>query len=271
MLQAIRRRSLVTELSLVASLSALYIAFRIIPTFPMIGIPGTFRAGDFFAPLYGIILGPVLGPLAVTIGTVIGFFTGAPPQFLGLDFLPGACSAAMLGLVTRGKRIQSAVLNLIVIFVFVFLPFTLFLIPVGNAMVPYIWLHLVGLALVVSPLSKAASLEITRNWRGGLEKWPGTTGKWSYGFWRHFRAFFVLAFSGTLAQHLTGGILSQLVIGLYFNSLPRHFSTWQDFWTTIFWVYPFERTVIAIVAALIGSASIIALKISRLSERLPSI
>jgi hypothetical protein len=261
----------VSELSLVASLSALYIAFRIIPTFPMIGIPGTFRAGDFVAPLYGMILGPILAPVAVTTGTVIGFFTGAPPQFLGLDFLPGACSAALVGLVAHGKRVPSIMLNLTVLMIFVLLPFTLFFVPVGNALVPYTWLHLVGLALLVSPLSKKASLEITRDWRGSVEKLHASGEKLSYNFWQHFRAFFVLAFSGTMAQHLTGGILTQLVVGLYFNSLPRHFQTWEGFWTTIFWIYPFERTVIALASALIGSASILALKASRLSERLPSI
>ncbi len=266
-----RRRSLVSELSLVASLSALYIAFRIVPTFPMIGIPGTFKAGDFVAPLYGMILGPILGPVAVTTGTIIGFFTGAPPQLLGLDFLPGACSAALVGSVTRSKWAQSIILNLTVIVIFVLLPFAVFFIPVGNALVPYVWLHLVGLALLISPLSKKASLEITRDWRGSLEKMRASEERLSHSFGQHFRAFFVLAFSATLAQHLTGGILTQLVVGIYFNRLPTHYQTWEGFWTTIFWIYPVERTVIALASALIGSASILALKISRLSERLPSV
>jgi hypothetical protein len=261
----------VSELSLVASLSAVYVAFRIIPTFPTIGIPGTFRAGDFVAPLYGVILGPILGPVAVTTGTIIGFFTGAPPQFLGLDFLPGACSAALVGLVTHGKRVQSIMLNFVVLMIFVLLPFTLFFIPVGNVLVPYTWLHLVGLALLVSPFSRKAALDITRNWRGSVEKLHDSGEKLSYDFWQHFRAFFVFAFAGTLAQHLTGGILTQLVVGLYFNTLPGHYLTWEGFWTTIFWIYPIERTVIALASALIGSASILALKVSRLSERLPSI
>src|SRR5262245_55839941 len=139
------RVSIVNRLVLVASLSALYVVFRLIPTFPMFGVPGaSFRAGDFVAPLYGIILGPFLGPLAVILGTVIGF-VWVPPVFLGFDFLPGASSAAIVGLVVRGKRIQSIVLNVVVMLVFAILPFTSLLIPVGNTLVPYVWLHLIGI------------------------------------------------------------------------------------------------------------------------------
>ena len=271
-LQTERPRPLLIRLTLVASLSALYLAFRLIPTFPMFGVPGaTFRAGDFLAPLYGIVLGPILAPVAIGIGTVIGFFTGAPPLFLGFDFLPGACSAAVVGLVTHRKRIHSTVLNGVVLLGFILLPFTSFFIPVGSVLVPYIWLHLVGLVLLASPLSKKASLEITRDWKGGLEKVPIMGGRWTNYFWRHFVAFFVLALSATLAQHLMGGILTQVVVGLDLNRVPRNYNTWQAFWTFIFWIYPFERTVIALGSALIGSAAILALKASRLTERLPSL
>ena len=269
--QTERLQSVLTKLILVASFSALYVGFRLIPTFPMFGIPGAyFRAGDFLAPLFGIILGPFLGPLAVTIGTVIGF-SGAPPIFLGLDFLPGASSAAIVGLVTRRKRVQSTVLNITILLVFVLLPFTSLLIPVGSILVPYVWLHLVGLFLLASPVTKWASREINSNWSGTNVKMPSLGRLQSNYYWRHFWAFFALAFPATLAQHLAGGILTQLVVGINFNSVPGHYHTWLAFWTFLFWIYPVERTIISVAAALIGSAAVLALKVSGLAGRLPSI
>ena len=265
------RRSVLIRLILVASFSALYVGFRLIPTFPMFGIPGaSFRAGDFLAPLFGIILGPFLGPLAVTIGTVIGF-SGAPPVFLGFDFLPGASSAAIVGLVTHRKRVQATLLNLIILVVFALLPFTALLIPVGSILVPYLWLHLVGLVLLASPFTKWASRVVNNDWNAKKPKMQPLGRLGSNYYWRHFWALLVLAFPATLAQHLTGGILTQLVVGINFNSVPGHYHTWLAFWTFVFWIYPVERTIIAVAAALIGSAAVLALKLSGLARRLPSI
>ncbi len=231
----------------------------------MLGIPGaTFRAGDFLAPLYGIVLGPLLGPLAIAIGTIVGFSTGAPPVFLGLDFLPSASCAAIVGLVTRRRQVESSILNSVLILVFLLLPFTSIFISVGNYLVPYVWLHLVGLALLVSPIGRRAAEEVTAGWRGFRENAP------SY-FLGHFWAYLVLAFAGTMAQHMMGGILTQLVVGINFHQIPGKYHSWQDFWTFIFWVYPVERSIIALVAALLGSASILALKASGLTHRLPSL
>src|ERR1700746_753199 len=83
------------RLAMVGVFSALYAVFRYIPTFPMYGLSGTsFRAGDFLAPMLGILLGPYLAVPCIVIGTVVNY-AAAPPTFLGLDFLP-ACSAAVV-------------------------------------------------------------------------------------------------------------------------------------------------------------------------------
>ena len=254
-----------TKLSLVASLSALYLVFRLIPTFPMFGVPGaTFRAGDMVAPLYGVVLGPLLGPVAIIIGTLVGFFTGAPPVFLGLDFFPAVSCSVIVGLATRAKRVLGSVLYSALILVFLLLPFTSIVIHVGGYSVPFVWLHLVGLALYVSPLTGRAVNYVTRDW-------TSYAGKVSGYFERQIVAVLVLAFEGTLAQHIVGGMLTQLVVGINFHSIPGRFHTWQDFWTLVFWAYPFERTVITLVATGIGAASLVALKASGLTHRLPKL
>lgn len=250
------------NLVLVASLSAIYTVFRAIPTFPMFGAPGTFRAGDFVAPLYGIILGPILGPFAVGMGTVMGFLVVAPPVFLGLDFLPGAVSAGIVGLATRQRRKLAVSLNLSVLLVFLLLPFAPTIVTVGNQGVPFVWLHLVGLVALASPLARLSRKIVALNWEA-----TGDSKLRKYG--ALFPSIAVLAFIGTLAQHLAGGIITQGAIGLYFDTVPGRFSTWNAFWEFIFWIYPIERTIIAIGAALIATPTVIALASSRLVHHLP--
>jgi hypothetical protein len=260
------RRVSTTKLVLVASLSALYFVFRLIPTFPNLGVPGaTFKAGDMVAPLYGIILGPVLGPLAVIIGTLLGFI-GAPPIFLGFDFLPAVACTMIVGLAIQGKRMLGAILYLALILLFLVLPYTSILIVVGGYGIPFVWLHLVGLAIYISPLTGRAVRLVTKDWTQYAGKAPGYLS-------RQFSAVLVLALSGTLAQHIMGGILTEFVTGLHFNALPGphgRYSTWQAFWTVVFWAYPFERTIIALVAAGLGASALVALKVSKLAQRLPT-
>lgn len=253
------------DLVLVASLSALYAVFRAVPTFPMFAIPGaSFRAGDIVAPLYGIILGPLVGPLAVAFGTIIGFFVGAPPVFLGLDFLPATMCATVVGLATRGRRREAILLNIGLILAFLSLPFAPTLIQVGSYQVPYVWLHLLGLVVLASPIASRAVHALSNDWTAQIESS-------SRNYRVQFLAILVLALIGTLAQHVTGGIITQAVVGLNFNLVPGagRFETWQAFWTFVFWIYPGERTIIALAATAIAAPVVIVLKFSRLTQHLP--
>ncbi len=246
------------ELALTASLSAFYVVFRIIPTFPSFGFPGTtFKFGDMVAPLYGILLGPVLGPLAVAIGTIVAFSAGSPPALLGLDFLPASMCAAIVGLVSRGRRKEAFLLDLALLGIFLALPFAPGPIQVGNSFVPYVWLYVVGLGLLASPITKWASNVVLQDWKGTSR--------------RNVLAVLNLALVGTLAQHVMGGILTQAVVGLNFHTIPGRgrYPTWQAFWTFLFWIYPFERAVITLIAVLIAVPVILVLKVSGLSRRLP--
>jgi len=258
-----RRRRIAIDAVLVSSFSAIYIVFRSLPTYPMLGIPGaTFKAGDIVAPLFGALLGPLLGPLSITVGTFAAFSTGAPPVFLGLDFLPAATSAAMVGLMTRRRKKESILLNGVIILLFLALPYTAFYIQVGAYSIPFIWLHLIGLALLISPLSMKAASKISI-------QLPRVTNPRLVDLGRNLGSLFVLSLIATLAQHLMGGILTQAVVGLNFNRVPGRYSTWQAFWTFVFWVYPVERTATAIAAALLAAPVIVALKRSRLTEYFP--
>jgi hypothetical protein len=254
------------RLALTATFSALYIVFRAIPTFPNVAIPGTaFKAGDIIAPLYGILLGPFLGPLAIVIGTVGGYFTVAPPVLLGFDFLPGSVCAAVVGFLVRGKRLAVTTLYTGLLLVFILLPFTAVFIRVVGVAIPYNWLHIVGLGLLVSPLAGYAVRTISST--KDIGERTGTETRFSFGG-KQFLSILVIAFIGTLAQHLMGGILTEAVIGLNFHGVPGRFASWSAFWTFVFLVYPVERSLIAILAALLATPVILALKTSRVINRL---
>jgi hypothetical protein len=220
-----------------------------IPTFAMIGISGVaFSLADVVAPLFGIILGPYAGAMSVILGTFLSFGFGRPMVFLGLDFLPGAVDALIVGLLVQGKRRIATTLYTIIFAAFLMHPYTAIFVPIS---IPYFgiksffypWLHLVALLVLISPLSKMAA-----NWVNGgslVNLAPG---------------ILILVFIGTYAQHLIGALLYETVLGLFVGAAPDVFHL---VWTTVFWLYPFERTFIIIVSTLIGVPLIKALKLSR--------
>ncbi len=260
-------RKRTVRLALTATLAAVYLVFRAVPTFPNILFPGTFlRAGDIVAPLYGIILGPLLGPVAIIIGTGAGYFTVAPPVFLGLDFLPASVCAATVGLMIRRGRLSATVLYTLILTSFVLLPFTALTIQFQGTEVPYNWLHLVGLALLVSPAGTYAARTISRI-RSPRTSQPGQTKIPQSG--PLVASIAIVAFVGTLAQHLMGGILTEVVVGLNFHATPIRFASWKAFWTFVFYVYPIERSIITILAAILAAPVLVALRNSRVIHRLP--
>src|SRR5947208_15926382 len=102
---------------------------------------------------------------------------------------------------------------------------------VGSALlsppISYLWMHLAAVIVLVSPRSKNLALRI------GSHRYANLV-----------RPVAVLAFTGTMLEHLTGGILFATVVGK--GALK--------FWSVIFVVYPIERTILVIGATLIGAA-----------------
>jgi hypothetical protein len=233
--------------------SAIYAVFRYIPTFPMYGLPGTsFRAGDFLAPLLGILLGPWLALPCIIIGTIINYAV-TPPFFLGLDFLPASAASVVAGLITAGRTKYAIGLYSTLLGVFLLLPLSTFWIQTpGGYQVPYAWLHIAAFFVLISPLGLSAS------------KWSkasaGTT---------MVVAILVTVFSATMAQHLTGGILQELI--LFPTAKITTVSKAYFFWSFIFYLYPVERTIITIVTTVFGVSTIRALRKTGLEEILARI
>jgi len=216
-----------------AIFAALYTVLRMIQIIPMIGVPaGRFSLSDILAPIYGIILGPYVGGFSVILGTFVAFALGKPVIFLGLDFLPALVNTVAIGFLFKRKWWPAVVLYSVLLVGFILSPWTAVFISVGNVSIPFVWLHLIAFIVLLSPLGrKAAQLVET------LKPINITTG------------LFVLAFIGTMLQHLMGNILYEFIIQ------PD-----QGYWTTIFFVYPFERLILIILTVIVGVPLIRALK-----------
>lgn len=228
--------------------SALYAALRPVPLGPMIGLSTTFSVSDFLAPLYGIILGPYVGGLSVIIGTFLGMTIKAP-VFMGLDFLPAFVNTVAIGFLMKRKWAPVVVLNIVLLSAFILNPLTtLFIGPV-----PFFWLHIVAFLVLISPLGRKAG-----QWVETLKPKFLTAG------------LAILAFVGTMMQHLTGNILTEVVLGQIVGSIPSvTFST--VIWPGAFVLYPWERLTLVILSVVVGVPLVRTLKKSLLPfQKLPS-
>lgn len=78
---------------------------------------------------------------------------------------------------------------------------------------------------------------------------------------RQLAAIAMLAFVGTMAQHLTGGLLFELTVGLVQGNSP---SILSKNWQIIFWLYPLERVVIVVISVIISASLLRSIKRLRL-------
>jgi hypothetical protein len=237
-------------IALIAIFSALYAILRLIPLGPMIGLSSSFSLSDALAPLLGIILGPFAGGISVIIGTFTAAALGKPLPFLGLDFLPAFVNCVAVGLLIKRKWIPVVGLYAVLLGIFLVSPYSLVLVQVGSYAVPFIWLHIVALAVLISPLSFKAIANIKK-------------------FKIVYLAFSVavLAFIGTMLQHLTGNLIYQLTWGQPIGGLNA--AAFQGYWNLIFYAYPVERTIMVLITVLIGVPLIRVLKKSVLPFETP--
>jgi len=212
----------------VAALSAVYLVFRAFPTFPMIGV-GAFRASDILPSILCILFGPFVAVTSILIGTLLSFFSVAPPLFLGLDFLPATVNATIVGAVLKKKRMVPAGIFLSLIFLLSSHPYGA---AFARGGVPFLWLHLIAFLLLVSPVSPRCP-----EWL----KEPSHTSP--------FAAFAVLTFIGTMAQHVTGSLLTA---SLYSGVIAKQGVL--AYWSVVFYLYPVERLVIVAASTFIGVA-----------------
>ena len=195
----IQKKKLTTKtIAIISVFTALYAVLRIIPTVPMIGASGaSFSVSDVIAPIYGLILGPYLGGLSVIIGSFLAMFVRTP-VFLGLDFLPATVAAVSVGLLIKRKWIPVIGLNIVLLLVFLIHPNTSVFVnvPLSNITIPlpFAWLHIIALLILVSPLGRKAT------------QWVRLQSPTKIAF-----GIGILFLVGTMMQHLMGNLLFETV------------------------------------------------------------
>jgi hypothetical protein len=195
----------------------------------MIGISGQFTAGDFILTSIAAIAGLWSGTVSVLAGTVVAYAI-RPPIFFGLDFLPAVANVSIAALLLSGRRKVAQAIYIVILVGFLVSPYSLLY---GYDHVPYVWLHVLALAILLSPVAARIPSWVKR---GG---YPEVT------------AFAVLAFIGTMAQHLIGGLLYELTVGFVGGLAPAGFA---EIWRIIFFLYPEERFVIAAISTILAAA-----------------
>jgi hypothetical protein len=222
------------QTALLVVFTALYIVLRFIPFSMLIGPTGGFLSvSDFLAPIYGIILGPYLGGFSILLGNFAAIGMGRPMQFYGLDFLPDFSAAFATGLLYQHRRSPWAIvvaINAALLAIFFVNPLT----SVFVYSVPFAWLHIVAFVVLLSPLSFMAA------------KWLQTLDSKKILF-----GVIVFSFTGAMIQHLTGNILFEVVLGQVVQSIQT--TVYPGIWTGVFFVYPVERLILIISAALVGT------------------
>jgi hypothetical protein len=227
-----------------AVLAAVYFVLRSLPNpvpflFQMIGISGRFTAGDFLLTTIVLVAGLWSGVLSVLVGTVLAY-PASGTLFLGLDFLPGVANVLLVGLVLQNRRRIAQGVYVTVLIAYLLSPYSL-LFEYGY--IPYTWLHILGLAILFSPIMARVPAWMTRNDS------------------RQLAAIAALAFVGTMAQHLTGGLLYEFTVGLVQGNTTEFL---RKSWQIIFWLYPAERLIIVLVSTLISAGLLRSIKRLRL-------
>ena len=222
-------------LALTSSFAVIYATLRIIPTFPVVGVPGvSFSSSDILVPLYGIILGPIFGSASIILGTFLAVVLGKPLIFLGLDFLPATFGAVSVGLLVRGKRAVVVAIFAAVLAVFLVHPLSLVLVSLPFGVVPFNWMHAAVFVLLLTPLA------------GKAPEWVA-----SKSISQVARGLGILAIAGTMIQHVVGGVVFETVLGFIIGRYTQQ--QFVGIWTTIFFVYPIERIVLVAASILLGT------------------
>jgi len=192
------------------------------------------------APLIGLILGPYYGTAAVSMGGFIGWIITQTGPFSFLSFVPSANGALFSGLLYNHKRVVSIILYSALLLALAFYP------TIGPAwLYPYyLWFQLAGLIVLASPLRSLAE-DFTHKHSSMLEL--------SFGVG-------IISFAATLFGQIVGSVMFE---AMYWATTPQ-----TEFWKVVVWqpttfLYPIERTLITLLATVIGAPLIKALRAYR--------
>jgi hypothetical protein len=216
------RKLAAKDVALIVCFTALYAVFASIPIFRIIGVPNAnITAAAIVVPVIGATLGPFIGALSSALGGIIGFYVGG---FFPPSLVSGIVATVCAGLLYNGKRVWSVLLYTLFLAVFGFFPSIgpVWLFPLS------MWFQVIGLMILASPLTSVAVKNLASNSTSRL-----------------IASFFIIALTSTLAGQVSGNLT-------YMLFFPPVLGSWQAQWQGLTFVYPVERTIIALGSAWIG-------------------
>ena len=211
--------------AMIAVWAALMSVAGLLPTFPVFGTGGNFSVSYALAPIAGIMFGPFAGALSVAIGEFIGSIIAPHAAPLGLfTFLINTTNAFAVGYLCRKNWY-------VCLAIIAALTGVWFLIPAGRAASVYSLVYVAG--MVAAPIGGIFGTKLFSN-HNALVKTIGV---------------FLMAWPCYIAGSVIGNIIT-----LFLFELPP--DLWNNF---LVWMTPFERTIFAIGAAVIGTPLLIGL------------
>lgn len=190
------------------------------------------------APLIGLMLGPYLGVVAVSIGGFIGWYINPAGPFGFFSFVPSGATALCSGLLYNGKSTVSFSLYAALLLAFMFYPVIgpLWLYPY------FLWFQLIGLIVLASPLRLKARKSMRHN--------PGHLSRLGLGVG-------IISFTATLFGQIVGSLMFEI---MYWPVLIPKIEAWKLNWQVLTFAYPVERIIITLIATVIGAPLIKALR-----------
>lgn len=220
------------EVALAACFAALYVVLSFVPMFHLLGAFQSITVAAIMVPLIGLMLGAYIGALSALLGGIISLSLN-PSLFSPMSLAAGVVGAACAGLLYTNRRALCALTYMILLLIFGLYP------SVGPIWIfpQVMWFHVAGLFILISPLQSTA----LNNFKSAKAT-------------RLLFAFFVTCLTSTLAGQIAGNIVFETI----------RITDPRGTWLALTFVYPFERTIIAIIAAFIGVPLFEALKATNL-------
>ncbi len=218
-----QRKINATTTALIVCFTALYAILSYLPLSQVLGLFGKYiTVATIFAPIIGIILGLHVGVLSTVLGGIVALFFS--PYFSPPSLVAGVVTALCAGLLYAGKRKLCILTYAAFLLVFGFYPFVgpFWLYPLST------WFQIAGLLILISPLQSKAIKNLGSNNNS----------------WLLF-AFFTTSLTSTLAGQIAGSLV--------FEALIPDASFLGIYWQVLTFLYPLERTIIALAAMFIGA------------------
>jgi len=227
------------HLASIFSFAALYTVLSFVSLFPIIGAAGTFiTLASIMAPLIGIILGPHVGAVAVSLGGFLGWSITRTGAFNFISFVPGATTAFASGLLYNGRRRHAFLVYSTLLLLLAFYPTIgpMWLYPY------YVWFQLVGLAILASLLTHKRI--VVTNKDNNMARLTLGIG--------------LISLLSTLMGQMTGNLMFEL---MYYPWVYPQIEYWLvGQWQLLTLLYPVERLIVTVLATTVGTPLIKAIR-----------